>query len=167
MIIVRTRVHETCVPIVTKPDTSAAKNQNPRSSSAATEFSTSTTGSVCDCALRCKKIAITPTIILSVAATAIVVRTPSVGSNTNPAASVPRIAPARLHAYNRVTEFESRSDDRKRAAASTGNVAPIKVVGTSNTALERTKRQRLKLKYPGWSCCQINAYTLSIQRNNS
>src|SRR6185436_9264047 len=149
MTIVRTRVHETCVPIVTKPETSAAKNQNPPPSSTTTESSTFTATFVCDCALRCKRIAITPTIILSEAATAIVVRTPSHGSNTNPAASVPRIAPARLHAYSLVTEFESLPEDRTSAAASTGNVAPINVVGTSNTTLESAKRQRLKVKYPG------------------
>ena len=45
-----------------------------------------------------RTIAITPTRTLIAAATAIVVRTPSAGSNTKPAARVPRIAPARLHA---------------------------------------------------------------------
>ena len=39
--------------------------------------------------------------------------------------------------------------DRINAAASTGSVAPINVVGTSSTMPESRKRQRLKLKYPG------------------
>src|SRR5215510_2837350 len=149
MIIVSTRVHETCVPIVTKPATSAAKNQNPRPSIIESSAAISVATSTFDWALRCKKIAITPTMIFSAAATAIVVRTPSHGSNTNPAASVPRIAPARLHAYSLVTEFESLPDDLTIATARTGNVAPINVVGTSRTTPERKKRQRLKVKYPG------------------
>ena len=48
--------------------------------------------------LRCKTIAATPTITFIVAVTLIVVRTPSTGSKTNPAATVPIIAPARLNA---------------------------------------------------------------------
>src|SRR5215217_5801465 len=98
MIIVRMRVQETCVLIVTKPEASAAKSQ--KLLDVEIDRSTWTTGAsftAVDIVLRCKEIATTPTTILSTAATAIVLRTPSNGSSTNPATSVPRIAPARLH----------------------------------------------------------------------
>ena len=97
MIIVRMRVQETCVLIVTKPEANAAKAQNGALSVVALDASTSTLTEVA-CVRRCKTIAITPTTILIVAATAIVVLRPMTGNNTKPAARVPRIAPARLHA---------------------------------------------------------------------
>src|SRR6185503_4801829 len=100
MIIVRTRVQETCVLIVTNPEANAAKAQNALLSTAALGSSTSTEDSLteADVVRRCKKIAVTPTTTLIAAATVIVLRTPRTGSNTNPAARVPMIAPARLHA---------------------------------------------------------------------
>src|SRR5689334_734215 len=141
--IVRMRVHDTCVLIVTNPDASAAKYQNVFLSVSVVTAGSTAAGSI-DC--RCKLIAITPTTRLIAAAMMIVVRTPNDGSNTNPAASVPTIAPTRLHAYNRVTAVEPRCTS---AADNTGNVAPINVVGASNIKQDNTNRHRLNAKNPG------------------
>src|SRR5689334_7161178 len=150
MIIVRMRVHATCVLIVTKPDASAANNQKRELSIVETDCSTSSgVSSVAAVVLRCKVMATTPTNTFSTAATAIVLRTPSNGSNTNPATSVPSIAPTKLHAYSLVIAFESLAGKRTSAAASTGRVAPINVVGISRTKPDSVKRHKLKLKYPG------------------
>src|SRR5262249_16526217 len=98
MIIVSTRVHATCVLIVTKPDAKATSNHNdelPNSTFWGAGVTLFTDGPTRVRRWRVK--AIKPTMILITAAMTIVARTPNDGNNTNPAMSVPRIAPARLH----------------------------------------------------------------------
>ena len=73
-----------------------------------------------------------------------VLSNPKVGSRKKPAKIAPRMAPLRLYVYKRVTDVDLNAFVRTSTAASTGNVIPISVVGTSSVAPESTKRHRLK-----------------------
>src|SRR5437773_1844042 len=132
------RDHTICMLMVTKPEMTAQVSQNV-APVAVTLAGVEINSPLTLCATLSRLVAFestrsatTPIRTFVVAAIQIVARTPKVGSRKNPAAIVPAIAPARLHAYNVLIAF-FRAWLAPTALASTGSVAPINAVGIRRT----------------------------------
>lgn len=69
---------------------------------------------------------------------------PMLPMRTNPASSVPKIAPAVLVAYSRLTRAPRPCWLSSEDLTTMGSVAPMSVVGTSSTMNDKMKRTRVK-----------------------